>query len=167
MPFNAPHLMTLRGFFTSQRWLRGKTLTEMESLIGFRTGRLSTLGASVYGFSRIPENWEFELAGYTNVSGGMKTDTAWVAADRAAALYYANSGMRSAETVRMDNARSSMTISGPNRLIKVKPLLGDPTDTYPPGQGIPQWRVSELAAARGSLQGRLLFLVQPGERYPT
>ena len=99
----------------------------------------------------------------------MKTDRAWVAADRAADLYYANYanyGMRNSKTVRMDNARSSMTISGPNRLIKVKPLLDDPTDTYAPGQGIPQWRVSEAAATRGTLQGRLLFPVQPGERYP-
>ena len=161
-----PAIVTLRGFFTSQKWLRGKTLDEMELLLGYRTGRLSTLGAAVYAFTRVPENWEFEVAGYTNVSGGMPISSDWVEADRKAAAYYANTGVRSSETVLKDNARASMTIYGENRLIKVKPLLDDPLDTYPPGHGIPQWRVSKQAADEGTLQGELLQVIQPGERYP-
>jgi hypothetical protein len=159
-------IITLRGFFTSQKWLLGKTLSEIELLVGYRPGRLSTLGVSVYGFTRVPENWEFEVTGYTNVSGGMTMDPAWVAADRNAAAYYAKFGMRSSETVLKDNARASMMISGRNRLIKVKPLLDDPFDPYPPGQGIPQWHVSKIAAERGTLHGELLVVVKPGERYP-
>jgi len=138
----------------------------MELLLGYRTGRLSTLGAAVYAFMRVPENWEFEVAGYTNVSGGMSISADWVAADRKAAAYYAKTGVRSSETVLKDNARASMTIYGENRLIKVKPLLDDPLDTYPPGHGIPQWRVSKEAAAKGTLQGELLQVIQQGESYP-
>jgi hypothetical protein len=161
-----PAVVTLRGFFTSQKWLRGKTLDEMEALLGYRTGRLSTAGAAVYAFTRLPENWEFEVAGYTNVSGGMSISSDWVEADRKAAPYYAKTGMRSSETVLKDNARASMTIYGENRLIKVKPLLDDLLDTYPPGRGIPQWRVSKEAAEKGTLQGDLLRVIQPGQNYP-
>src|SRR5579862_438500 len=155
-------IITLRGFFTSERWLRGKTLSEIEVLIGYRPGRLSTLGAAVYAFTRVPENWEFDVKGYTNVSGGLALDPAWIAADRNAAAYYAKTGMRSSETILKENARASMAIVGPNRLIKVRPLLEDPADTFPPGHGIPQWRVSELAASRGTLHGELLLMLKPG-----
>jgi hypothetical protein len=127
-----PLTIPLRGFFTSQRWLLGKTLSEIELLIGYRPGRISTLGAAVYGFPRVPENWEFEVRGYTNVSGGLTMDPAWTAADRSAAAYYAKTGMRSSETVLKDNARASMVILGPNRLIKVKPLLEDPSTRIRP-----------------------------------
>jgi len=166
MAATVPAIVTLRGFFTSQKWLRGKTLDEMEMLLGYRTGRLSTAGAAVYAFTRVPENWEFEVAGYTNVSGGMPMPSNWVEADRQAAAYYAKTGMRSSETVLKDNARASMTIYGENLLIKVKPLLDDPLDTYPSGRGIPQWRVSKEAAEKGTLQGELLQVIEPGENYP-
>ncbi len=166
MPPAAPPVITLRGFFTSQKWLQRKTLSEIELLVGYRAGRLTTMGALVYGFTRVPENWEFELAGYTNVSGGLAMDPSWVAQDRQAAAYYAKTGLPSAETRLKDNARLSMSVSGPNRLIKVKPLLADPLDTYPPGRGIPQWRVSELAAQRGTLRGNWLLELKPGDRYP-
>jgi hypothetical protein len=166
MSATVPPTIPLRGFFTSQRWLLGKTLSEIELLIGYRPGRLSTLGAAVYGFPRVPNNWEFELGGYTNVSGGMAMDPAWVAADRSSAAYYAKTGTRSSETVLKDNARSCMTIAGPDRLIKVKPLLEDPFDTYPPGRGIPQWRISETAENRRTLHGKFLLMVKPGQRYP-
>jgi hypothetical protein len=159
-------VITLRGFFTSQKWLRRKTLSEMELLLGYRAGRLSILGALVYGFTRVPENWEFEVAGYTNVSGGLAMDPAWVTQDRQAAAYHAKTGLPNAETRLKENARPSMSISGPNRLIKVKPLLDDPLDTYPPGRGIPQWRVSELAAQRRTLRGELLLELKPGDTYP-
>ena len=62
-------IITLREFFTSEKWFRGRSLSEIEVLVGYRAGRLSTLGASVYGFTQVPDYWEFELAGYTNVSG--------------------------------------------------------------------------------------------------
>jgi hypothetical protein len=164
-PAAAP-IVILRGFFTSQKWLQRKTLAEIELLIGYRAGRLSTLGASVYAFTRVPENWEFEVAGYTNVSGGLAMNPEWVAQDRLAAAYHAKTGVPSSETKLKENARFTMSISGPNRLIKVKPLLDDPLDTYPPGRGIPQWRVSELAAQRGTLHGELLMVLKPGDTYP-
>ncbi len=166
MADTVPSTTVLTGFFTSQKWLCGRSLSELEGLLGYRVGRLTAKGACVYAFTRLPENWEFDVKGYTNVSGGLNIDPEWAAADRQAAAYYARTGMRSSETVLKDNARASMTISGPNRLIKVKPLLSDPNDPYPAGKGIPQWRVSELAAQRKSLQGTLFLLLKPGDSYP-
>lgn len=83
-----------------------------------------------------------------------------------ALAYYAKTGMRSSETVLKDNARESMTVTGPNRLVKIKPLLDDSNDTYPPGSGIPQWRITELAAQQGTLHGNLLFVIEPGKLCP-
>jgi hypothetical protein len=164
MAATAAPMITLTGFFTSQDWLRGKTLPEIERLLGYGPGRLSTQGAAVYAFTRIPEDWEFEVAGYTNVSGGMKTDPSWDAADKAAAAYYQKTGLQSSQARLKTNARATMTVNGSNRLIKVKPLLDG--NSYPPGLGIPQWRVSDAAARQGTLSGILLFVVEPGTRYP-
>jgi hypothetical protein len=157
-------MITLTGFFTSQAWLRGKTLSEIERLLGYGLGRLSTRGAAVYAFTRVPDDWEFELAGYTNVSGGLKVDASWAAADRAAAPYLNKWGLKSSQARLKENARATMTIHGGNRLIKVKPLIDG--NNYPPGLGIPQWAVSDSAAQRHTLTGKLLFVLQPGTVYP-
>jgi len=158
--------IVIRGFFTSQRWVRGKNLSQLEQLIGYRAGRLAFHGAEVYALTRVPDNWEFDVKGYTNSSGGMKTDPNWEKAEKMASAYYAKTGVRSSETVLRDNARATMTVTGSDRLIKIKPLLDDPNDTYPPGAGIPQWRVSDLAAQRGTVHGSLLFVIRPGALYP-
>lgn len=126
-----PQQRPMTGLFTSQGWLLGKSLHDLEKLLGYGDGRLSTAGAAVYGFTRVPENSEFELAGYTNSSGGMQPDPKWVQADRAAAKYHAATGIPDSETVRKNAARASMTIKGDNRLVKVVPLIGG--DAFPPG----------------------------------
>lgn len=156
----------LRGFFTSQKWLRGKTLGEMERLIGYRTGRLSSHGASVYAFTRVPELWEFDVKGYTNVSGGLNISPEWALAEQKAAAYYANTGMKDSVTRLKASARATMTVTGIDRLVKVRPLLDDPFDSYPAGSGIPQWRVSERAAREETLYGELLFVLGQGQAYP-
>lgn len=161
-----PQQITLTGFFTSQGWLRGRSLDELERLLGYRTGRLSIAGAAVYAFTRVPENWEFELQGYTNVSGGLQTDPAWVRSDRAAAKYHAATGTLDSETIRKNMVRANMTVNGSDRRVKVKPLLVDPNDPYPPGAGIPQWRVSDKATQLSTLRGNLLIVLQPGASYP-
>jgi hypothetical protein len=159
-----PQRTAMTGFFTSQGWLLGKSLQELENRLGYGAGRLTTAGAAVYGFTRVPENSEFELAGYTNSSGGMRPDPSWVEADRAAAQYHANTGLPDSETVRKNAARASMSVIGDNRLVKVVPLSDGVS--FPPGAGIPQWKLSELSAQRGTMHGELLFLINPGERYP-
>jgi hypothetical protein len=87
-----PQQRAMAGFFTSQGWLLGRSLQELEKLLGYAVGRLTTAGAAVYGFTRVPENAEFELAGYTNSSGGMPFDPRWAQADRDAAKYHTWTG---------------------------------------------------------------------------
>jgi hypothetical protein len=154
----------MAGFFTSQGWLLGRSLQELEKLLGYAVGRLTTAGAAVYGFTRVPENAEFELAGYTNSSGGMPSDPNWAQADRDAAKYHTNTGLHDSETIRKNAARASMSVKGVNRLVKVMPMIDG--DSFPPGAGIPQWKVSKLAAHQGMLKGQLLFVISPGESYP-
>jgi hypothetical protein len=164
MDLPLPQQRPMRGFFTSQRWLLGKRLKELETLLGYGGGRLTSAGAAVYGFMRVPTNSEFELGGFTNSSGGMRPDPGWVQADRAAARYYASTGLLDSDSVRKNLARASMTPRGDDRLVKVVPLIDG--QSFPPGAGIPQWKVSELAARQGTLMGELLFVINGGESYP-
>ena len=113
-----PQQRPMRGFFTSQGWLLGKSLQELERLVGYGAGRLSTAGAAVYGFTRVPGNSEFELGGYTNSSGGIQPDPKWIQADLAAAKYHAATGLPESETVRKNAARARMTVQGDNRLVR-------------------------------------------------
>jgi hypothetical protein len=120
----------------------------------------------VYAFRRVPEPWEFEVRGYTNVSGGLDLSPEWKAAESAAAAYHKRYAIPDAVTRMKNNARATMTATGPDRLVKVKPVIWDPDDSYPPGSGIVQWRVSELAGERGVLLGDLLTTLKPGDLYP-
>jgi hypothetical protein len=163
MNADLPQQITLTGFFTSQKYLRGQGLSQLERLLGYR-GQLMAAGAAVYAFTRIPDIWEFELKGYTNVSGGIDANPVWAAADRAASEYYKRTGMKDSETMRKTAARTAMTIVGENRLVKVKPLIQVQGD-YPPGLGIPQWRVSDKAAALRTLIGTLIGTIPRGGRY--
>ena len=156
--------ITLGGFFTAQGWLRGACLADLERLLGYH-GQLLAAGAAVYAFQRVPEIFEFELKGYTNVPGGMAPDPAWVAAERAAAPYYKRTGLDDAETVRKKAARATMTVRGENRLVKIKPLIAVTSD-YPPGRGIPQWRITDRAAQLGALTGVLVTTISLDGRYP-
>ncbi len=164
MERSLPLQRPMTGFFTSQRFLLGRDLRDLEKLLGYGAGRLTTAGAAVYGFTRVPNNWEFELEGYTNSSGGLQPDPDWVRAERASARYYAVTGLPDSTTVRKNGARADMSAKCDGRLVKIVPLIDG--DSYPPGRGIPQWRVSNLAAQQGTLKGELLFVIHPGERYP-
>jgi hypothetical protein len=157
--------ISLTGFFTSQKFLRGQSLSELERRVGYRPGRLMAKGAAVYAFTRVPELWEFELGGYTNVSGGIKENP--FPLTPAEILYYArNPQIARPEAIRKQNARAEMSVHGENRLVKVRPILWDDQDTYPPGSGIPQWRISPRAADLRTLTGILLMTLEPGRIYP-
>ncbi len=61
--------MTVKGYFTIERNIRGLSTQEIERKLGFRRGRL-THGARVLVLEREPRADEFESAGSTRFSGG-------------------------------------------------------------------------------------------------
>jgi hypothetical protein len=116
------------GYVTQDKFLIGRTLAELESYLGFHKGRLAR-GATFVKLTRLPTDTEFELAAFSMT---------------AAHRYAAPTGLDI--TKLKDLARSAWDLSGPNRLVKVLPgIAHDPTmaddDQYPPGQGVPQWRI--------------------------
>src|SRR5271165_534630 len=95
--------ISVKGFVTQQKYLSGRSLQQMESLLGYHAGRLSR-GAGFAMLDRLPAINEFETFGYSQVAAHRHV----VPADLDPA------GLR-----RM--AMSAWSLAGPNRLIKVLP----------------------------------------------
>ena len=125
----------IRGFVTQYKYLGGRTLFQMESLLGFQSGRLSN-GATIATLDRLPTLDEFETAGYSQVAAHrhvMPRDLDPV-------------GLRKM-------AMQAWTLNGPDRLVKVMAAKAhDPKRSddiqYPPGQGIPQWKLTRPIPGR-------------------
>ena len=116
------------GCVTQQKFIAGRTLSEIEQILGFRAGRLAQ-GAVVVRLDQLPVLPQFDVAGYTNVDTGRKLDRSGLNVDR-----------------MKQNARSSWSLHGPDSLEKVIPLaaaLGSPEVDFPPGAGAPQWKLEE------------------------
>ena len=118
----------VRGYVTQDKFLRGRTLSTLERYLGFAAGRLR-LGATFVKLTRLPTEGEFELAGYSMT---------------AQHRHVTPSGL-DVHKLKM-HAMARWTLSGADRLIKVIPaIVHDPgisaDDQYPPGDGVPQWRL--------------------------
>ena len=122
----------LYGCFTTQLWLQGKNLQEVELLLGFGNGMLRK-GAWFYVATELPHSGEFEFAGYSHVSS-----------DRTLSVYGEN--LNSPKTKeekeiylkKQENIiRNEWSPIGSRRLIKVLHESSDPE--YPIGKGCQPW----------------------------
>jgi hypothetical protein len=124
--------MNARGCFTQDKFIAGKTLRDIEKILGFKEGRLSR-GGYVYALTRLPKKGEFRVAGYTNVS-----------------LHNFSMPTGLDPHVLERNAMEQWELTGRNRLVKIIPIVPhDKTMTddeqYPHAWGAPQWVIlSEL-----------------------
>lgn len=121
----------------------------MERLLGFQRGRLEA-GAVVAVLEQIPAKNQFELAGYSQV-----------AAHRFVADATQGLDVNKLKEILL---KEVFTITGEKRLVKVLPVTPHQNNIandlqYPPGQGIPQWRLTE------SLFARVVSVVRPGSIY--
>lgn len=132
--------VALRGFFTTQLFLQGQTLREIELRLGFDQGRLS-LGAWFVTPKQLPGIHDFEFAGYSQV-----------ASHRTAKEYGENlnkpdtESEKQAHHTRKKSVVDSWQLYGSARLVKVIPMIGHSLSMsddyqYPPGTGIPQWKM--------------------------
>jgi hypothetical protein len=141
------NLVNLRGFFTTQIYLQGQTLAEIERRLGFDSGRLS-LGAWFAAAINLPGPDDFEFAGYSMVPG-----------HRTIEKYgdINNPGTdpeREAHLRRKRSVISEWDLSGIHRLIKVIPMIGHSPNMsddyqYPQGSGIPQWKIIKPILCEG------------------
>jgi len=165
----APLTRDLSGYFTLFGFLRGQTLDELETRIGFRAGRLTDKGAWIYRFLRIPKDTEFDVRGTS-----IWTDERWrddVAPQRAAdiasvALYHKNTRVPSFDQIQRRNARESMGLAGANAPVKVYPVdwqpIDDTADGFRHGSGISQYRLNEGVI----IQGKWIATLAPGDSVP-
>jgi len=166
----APATRRMSGYFTLFGFLRGQSLTQLERRIGYREGRLSSKGALIYKFLRLPQISEFEVRGMSTL-----TDDRWraeVAPKRAAdlaavAAYHRNTKVPSFDEIQRRNALESMSLTGGNMLVKVYPVdwqkFDDTPAGYRVGSGIYQWRLKDNIMISGALLARL----NPGGLVPT
>jgi hypothetical protein len=127
MPVGQP--LNVSGCVTKDKFIRGKTIEEIEKLIGFHRGRLAS-GLTVVKLNRLPAMNEFDLAAYSNVATHRLQVPTGLDIDKLKRL-----------------AIESWSLSGVDRLVKVLAAIRhdnsmDPDVQYPPGQGIPQWKVT-------------------------
>jgi len=120
--------LNVSGCVTKDKYLRGKTLEQIERLIGFHTGRLSK-GMTVVVLNRQPQMHEFDLGAYTQVATHRFQQPTSLDIDKIKQM-----------------AQASWSLAGLERLVKILPAIRhdasvDPDIQYPPGQGVPQWVV--------------------------
>jgi hypothetical protein len=141
------NLVALRGFFTTQMYLQGQSLREIEFRLGFDAGRLS-LGAWFAAATQLPGPDDFEFAGYSQVAGH---HTAKVYGNINSP---SNDSERQAILARKKSVIARWELYGSERLIKVVPMIGHSLNMidnyqYPPGSGIPQWKITKPVLCRG------------------
>ena len=135
-------LVRVSGCFTKEKFIAGRTLVEIERILGFRAGRLAH-GMVVVALMELPAMDQFELAAYSNVATHrFKTPTDL-----------------NIEKIKAE-AKASWATSGFERVVKVLPGTAhdpamNPDVQYPPGQGAPQWisKVKLAAKVVGAVSG--------------
>lgn len=149
--------INLKGFITQKGYLLGKSLEEIEQLLGYSRGRLKQ-GAWICELLRLPTINEFELAGYSQVAShrfDKEFNTSEYDKDK------------NALKIRKEIAMSVWLPIGARSLIKVIPITQhndsiSNDEQYPPGSGIPQWRLTSSlpfnvkALVKGYPQGKFI-----------
>ena len=117
------------GYITKDKFVAGRTLQELEAILGFQRGRFGK-GIYVLALDRLPLPGEFQLASYSMI---------------AEHRFQMPSGLDIDKLTKI--ASESFALDGPERLIKIRAVEAhdpslDPDVQYPPGKGAPQWKLT-------------------------
>jgi hypothetical protein len=121
-------LVRVSGYVTKDKFINGRTLMEIEDILGYRRGRFA-MGVVVLRPNRLPLASEFVLAAYSMVAEHHYSQPSGLNIDKLKQL-----------------AIASWAHSGPESLVKVWPNIPhnpglEPDMQYPPGRGAPQWKL--------------------------
>jgi len=124
------------GFVTQDKFLRGRTLAEIEKILGFHRGRCEK-GLFLARVLQLPSPSQFDLKGYTLIAEHQQTHG-----------YFGKESPEFDEAKLKQLASQSWTTQGPPQLIKAIPALPHNNDLpddfqYPSGWGVPQWKLKE------------------------
>jgi hypothetical protein len=102
---NVGDIVSVSGCITKEKFIAGRTLVEIEKILGFHAGRLSG-GISVVALTELPSLQQFDLAAYSNVAAHRHQTPVGLDIDKIKA-----------------DAKASWAITGFERLVKVRPVL--------------------------------------------
>jgi len=143
------HFLTVHGCITQEKYIKGRTLSELESILGFHAGRLAQ-GATVAALLQVPSKSQFNLLGYTQVAEHKINQQTFKGLDT--------------DKLKDLLLGETFTTVGVNRLVKVlaktnhsKEMNDD--EQYPPGWGVPQWKLT------AEMPAQVIADLNPGERY--
>jgi hypothetical protein len=141
---------TVYGFITQEKYVRNKSLGELERLLGFRTGRLSK-GAKIYYLTQLPGTEQFHFRGYSQVAGDKYEKEYGKASvvDRPAQGESEKDFRERVLRIKKHIIQTVWAETGPDRLVKISAnIRHTQEETYPPGLGIPQWELAAGMPAR-------------------
>lgn len=141
-------VILISGCVTKEKFIAGRTLLEIEKVLGFHTGRLSR-GVAIAVLTELPEAGQFEMAAYSNIASHRYKTPERLDIDKLKAI-----------------ARATWAETGFERLAKVFPGIRhdgalNPDIQYPPGYGAPQW------VMKAQLRGKVVAVIDdyPNGRY--
>jgi len=116
------------GYVTKDKFIRGRTVQQIEQILGFHPGRFRS-GIAVVLLNRLPTLAEFELAAYSITPEHRFQRPTDLNIDKLKKM-----------------AAESWSLIGLERLVKVQPAIPHDPDVppdkqYPPGLGAPQWKL--------------------------
>ncbi len=146
------------GYFTRARYLRDQSAAELETRLGYRTGRLRE-GWWLLFLEQQPRPNDFEFRAYTHWSGGVAGGHDPATTDRRTAERRLADGGVDLARLKAEFA-PAFAVRGTERLAKVIPKAGAyGRDDYPSGSGFPQWELVQ------PLIFRVVAFVGPGRTY--
>lgn len=146
MKLSINNYINVTGFITQEIYLKHKSLDAIERLLGFRRGRLKE-GLIIAALVQIPADSQFKLAGYSQVADHKFNADALKNLDE----------KKLKEILR----KEVFTLTGSKRLMKIIPNTKHTNNIsadlqYPPGSGIPQWKLIRPIAAK------IIAIIKPG-----
>jgi hypothetical protein len=159
VPLTVDAVVPMTGFMTKAIFLRGQSAAELELRLGYAPARLSG-GYWLLFLEKMPTPADFEFMGYSQMAGGVPLGHLHPAGGLTAEQSLGTQGF---DMTRLKDRviRETFRLAGPHRLAKVLPL--DPAAgpmPYPPGSGIPQWKI-----IGAGLPFRVVQRIGPGEVY--
>jgi hypothetical protein len=144
-PYKVGEIVPTQGYFTQKKYIKyainNGGLRNIEQTVGFHSGRLKN-GAYILELTRLPKPSEFEFAGYSQVAShrfqktfpNIDTDLDIPAAKKSVIDMWNKEG-------------------GSSALVKIIPVtehskIMNDNNQYPPGLGIPQWKLTQPVNAR-------------------
>jgi hypothetical protein len=131
----------MKGYITQFHFLAGKGASRLESLLGYKAGRLAG-GWALLDLCKLPGPADFEFRGYSYLSGGIIEGHKDENKGGKTAEIRLKDGNFDVAALKESLIKKTFCISGAKRLVKIVPK--DPPSgnkDYPPGSGVPQWEL--------------------------